>query len=326
MSDLSGNMPNGVILDELHLQASDWIERRDFGGWTNEDKAQFEVWLSESPAHRIAFLRTDTSWKSTEMLAALRPFRPDRGPPSPPRRARGLFLKIAASFSILAMLGAAGLTHFGTPRYSTYSTSVGGHRTLTLGDGSQIELDTDTVVRVAADQRKVILDNGQAYFQVKHNATHPFVVTVGNHHVTDLGTKFIIRERRDNLEVALVEGLARFDDETGGKKRVLTLAPGDTVRATADSLLVSRKSAGDLTNELGWRRGVLVFNQASLADVADEVNRYNQKKLIVADAMAARVNIGGTFRTNDVQAIANAARESFGLHVVDRGNEIVISR
>ena len=60
----------------------------------------------------------------------------------------------------------------------TYATAVGGHKTLTLGDGSEVELNTDTIVRMpkVAGQRQVILDKGEAYFQIKHDAENPFIV------------------------------------------------------------------------------------------------------------------------------------------------------
>jgi len=326
---MSGETADRAMSDALHLQACDWIERRDFGIWSDADTTQFEAWLGESSAHRIAFLRAEHSWKSTEMLSVLRPFRSEQDAGSSRGGMRGSLRRFAAPFLVLAILGMAGAAYFETPHYKTYATAVGGHRTIALADGSRIELNTDTVVRIAqnAGQRKVVLENGEAYFEVKHDAAHPFVVSAGSHHVTDLGTKFVMRKHDDNLEVALVEGRVRFDD-TGndGKARALTLSPGETVRAAGAALSVSKKSGDALTSELGWRRGVLIFDRASLADVAGEVNRYNQKKLIVADEAAGRVHIGGTFRINDIDAIANIARETFGLHVEDRKTEIVISR
>jgi transmembrane sensor len=63
-----------------------------------------------------------------------------------------------------------------------------------------------------------------------------------------------------------------------------------------------------------------------LADVATELNRYNTKKLVIADAEAAKARIGGTFPTDGIDEVTAAARVLFGLRVEDRGTEIVISR
>jgi transmembrane sensor len=97
------------------------------------------------------------------------------------------------------------------------------------------------------------------------------------------------------------------------------------VIANAKKVSLSHRKPAVLSTELSWRHGILIFEQMTLSAIADEINRYNQKKLVIADSAAAHVKFGGTFRTDDVQAVANAAREVFGLQVKDRGNEIVIS-
>jgi transmembrane sensor len=89
---------------------------------------------------------------------------------------------------------------------------------------------------------------------------------------------------------------------------------------------VNKKPAEQLKKDVGWERGILTFDHLALSDAARELNRYNTRKLIIADAAAGRLTIGGTFATNDVDAIANVAHEIFGLHVENQGNNIVISR
>ncbi len=105
------------------------------------------------------------------------------------------FLKIAAALAVISLAGTGAFTLFQGPKAQTYSTTIGGRETLTLDDGSQIELNTNTSVRVAygANQRNVWLDKGEAYFRITHDPAHPFMVTLGDKRVTDLGTKFLIR-------------------------------------------------------------------------------------------------------------------------------------
>lgn len=316
----------GEIFDPLHLEACDWLEKRDFAAWSDEDQTAFDAWIAQSPAHRIAYLRAEAGWKRTEMLAALRPFRPERA--AQPRPQRKTSWKIAAAIIVCGLAGAGAYLGLqpNTPQYTAYSTEIGGHKTLALADGTRIELNTNTQVRLLnGDHRKVWLDRGEAYFQVQHDAAHPFQVMAGNHKVTDLGTAFFVKRHAANTEVALVEGSARFDDTAAGDSRSLTLAPGDVVIANAKTVSLSHRKPATLTAELSWRHGVLIFEQMTLSAIADELNRYNQKKLVIADAAAAKVKFGGTFHTDDVQAIATAAREVFGLKVKDTGTEFVIS-
>ena len=103
------------------------------------------------------------------------------------------------------------------------------------------------------------------------------------------------------------------------------LKPGDEAVATARDLTITRKSDKQLESELGWQRGVLVFQRATLVDVAREYNRYNSRKIVIADSKAGARLITATLPTNDVASFARMARNFLGLHVEEREGEIVIS-
>ncbi len=318
-----------ITVDSTTREAAAWIERRDFGGWTEDDRAQFDVWLAQSPARRVAFIRLDTGWQRSELLSALRTFKPKRAEHPRRRRWRTIIGSGATAAAATIAFALVSTSTFNKPKTQTYATTVGGRETLALADGSEIELNTNTVLRISNEGhgRKVWLDKGEAYFKIRHDAAHPFIVVAGTHRITDLGTKFVVRDEYGGVKVALMEGRARLDasDEKTGLRSV-TLNPGDVALATATSLSVNKKPARELAKDLGWEHGILTFNHTALADAARELNRYNARQLIIADAEAGRLTIGGTFATNDVDAIANVAREIFGLHVETQGNNIVISR
>ncbi len=211
----------------------------------------------------------------------------------------------------------------------TYSTAVGGHEIISFADGTRIELNTDTVLRtqMTTQSRMVWLDKGEAYFQVKHDAAHPFTVMIGGRRVTDLGTKFVVRRRASALQVAVVQGRVRFDAPNAfATTQTAMLTPGDVATATARSMSVVRSNAKAIGQDLGWRHGMLTFHQATLAAAAAEFNRYNSKKIVIADPVAARFTIGATFPTNGVEAFTRLAKEVFALRVEDKGSEFVISR
>ncbi|HSZ73536.1 MAG TPA: hypothetical protein VK779_01860, partial [Rhizomicrobium sp.] len=81
-----------------------------------------------------------------------------------------------------------------------------------------------------------------------------------------------------------------------------------------------------LANDLAWRRGVLVFEDTTLADAAQEFNRYNSEKIVIADLHSARLKISGILKVNDLAEFMRMARNFFDLRADRRGNEIVISR
>ena len=176
-------------------------------------------------------------------------------------------------------------------------------------------------------QRQVWLDKGEALFQIKHDAAHPFTVTAGDHKITDLGTKFLVRQDDGRLQVTLLEGRARLDS-TGvwARHQSVELSPGDVAVATANSLSLIRKPEKALSEELGWRRGLLIFDRTSLADAIAEINRYNTQKLIIGDPSISKLAIDGTFPIHAVPDFTEVAQAVFGLRVEKRGDQTLISR
>jgi len=314
---------------EIQARAAAWIEERESEDWSDVRQPEFDAWIAESPTHLVAFLRAETVWKHADRLRALSSAGPMRPNAAGTSTRKATFLKIAAAFAIVSLAGTGAFTLLQSPKGQTYSTTIGGRETLTLDDGSQIELNTNTSVRVAYEggHRNVWLDKGEAYFNVVHNPARPFVVTLGNRRVTDLGTKFFVRRDQDRIQVALVEGKARFDaalEPAPSQQTVLT--PGDIVTATVESVSLKREPSRNLSNQLGWRRGMLVFDHATLADVANEYNRYNRTKLVVAGAEAQRLTISGTLPATDLGAFTRLATKFFNLHVERHEKEIVVSR
>jgi transmembrane sensor len=76
---------------------------------------------------------------------------------------------------------------------------------------------------------------------------------------------------------------------------------------------------------MSWREGKLVFDQVTLDAAASEFNRYNKKKLVLADAEAARLKIGGRFDVDNVKGFANLLQRGFGLDVRETGDTITIA-
>jgi transmembrane sensor len=309
----------------VEARAVHYLQRRQFWNWTREEQAELDKWLAESSVHLVTYLRLEAAWKRTERLVALQaPER--RAAETPPRRRFwSSFANVAAIMGIVTGLSAAGWRYFESPQDIVYTTAVGAHRIVALGDHSAVELNTDTILRLHGRTAK--LEKGEAYFQIRHDGAHPFVVWAAGHRITDLGTKFVVRNEGSRLEVTLVEGRARVESAGFGKPaRSANLEPGDIAIVTADAINVAKKPMQDVSDRLGWRRGLLTFRHAALADAAAEFNRYNAAKLIIADAQVGRKKIVGTFQARNVDLFAQVIRELLGLRVSKTGGDIVISR
>jgi len=310
-------------MNAIDTEAARWIERGDREDWSAADQTELDAWLAQSPVHAVSYLRLYDAWHRADRLAALRSVNAEAE--AAPARSWMLLMRVAAVFCVVAIAGFAAIDYLSVPKDQFFQTPVGGRETIRLSDGSTIELNTNTALRIraSADKRLVMLDRGEAYFQVRHDARRPFVVQAKDGRVVDLGTKFSVRDGADHLEVALVEGSARFVSDT---TKAALLTPGDVVVATADSMSVTKRSAQELSDALGWRRGVLVFDHTTLADAAAELNRYNREKIVIADPDVRRRIIGATIPVNGVEAFTRVAQQIFGVHVEKSGGEIIISR
>ncbi len=325
MSEASHIAPSSAR--ELRAEAAIWLERRDCADWSLTDQAALDEWLARSPGHMVAFLRAEAAWTRADRLSAFGP--PAQDTPAQKRVFTPLLLKLAAAFGLIAIIGIGATTMLSRPHERTYSTAIGGRETVRFADGSRIELNTNTVLRarMTTEERVVWLDRGEAFFRVHHDPAHPFVVMVGDHRVTDLGTKFMVRRDSGKMEVAVVEGRVTFDrPDAPARSQVALLMPGDVATATAKGMRVTRASKKELSNDLAWRRGLLVFDKTTLADAAAQFNRYNRIKLVIADQYAAKVTIDGTFKAGNIGDFTRLVQTVLGLRVAIHGNEAVISR
>ncbi len=311
---------------EIDARAAGWLERREEEGWCESDDAALDIWLAGDLSHRVAYWRLKAAWARADRLAAL------RGSAASTPRGRTilpLFFKIAAVLVVIAAAGAVTVNYVSRPRDRIFQTPIGGHEVVRFADGTRVELNTNTTIRarMTSDQRIVWLESGEAYFQVKHDALHPLVVMAGSHRVTDLGTKFLMRRDPRRLEVAVLEGRVWFDAPDAKSARPsLPLSQGQVAIASGQKVALENRSMRALDNELGWRRGVLVFKNTILADAAAEFNRYNVQKLVISDPAIGYIKIGGIFEATNVGAFTEVAQDVLGLTVRNHGNEIVISR
>lgn len=324
MTDQTSSPKSSIAIEDT---ASDWLQRQRFFSWDDASQAELDNWLSQSLAHKLAYWRLEAAWDRTERLQVLRPS--DKAVQQPVRHVRKWHFSLGAAAAIVisaAVIGTQSLQQKVTT--STYATSVGGHKTITLTDGSQIELNTNTVLRVASDNpRNAWLDRGEAYFQIRHNAADPFVVIAAGHRVTDLGTKFLLRATNSQVDLSLVEGRARIDSiNPNMQPHSAVLSPGQVAIATANSLSTSTKAETELAGELGWRRGVIIFHHTTLDTAVAEFNRYGNAKLVIADDDVGSLMLNGTFPTHDTQAFIRVAQQVLRLKVEKDGNRIVLSR
>jgi transmembrane sensor len=310
--------------DSIELQASRWLASRDARPADPELAGAFDEWLRADIRHRVAYLKLEAAWQRGDRLRELRPL--DRGVNPdllrPPRR----YWSAAIAASVVLVLLAAGLfiahTQLGWQRYET---RIGGFSRIVLEDGSVIDLNTDSDVRVrvGTSRREVRLVRGEGRFQVAHDPARPFTVSAANADVRAVGTAFSVRLRPpQQVDVLVSEGVVAIE--------AARVAHGPPVRAgeaavvLPDRMSVRRIEPHQLEGRMAWTTGRLQFRGDSLGDAVAEFNRYNRRHLRLADASLAQLRVGGTFNATDPESFAAALSSAFGLQVAHDTDTIVL--
>lgn len=327
---------------EIERQAAAWLARKDGGRWSAGEQTELERWLGSATAHRVAYLRLQAAWSRADgsrpaVPAAVAPAAPPSQPghagaaAQQPAPARFLprFSPRRFAAAILVTVGAGGALLALRDNFSEirYETQLGVHQTHALEDGSKLTLNSATQVRarVGRNERTVWLDKGEAYFDVAHDPAHPFVVLAGVNRITVLGTRFAVRREAGATNVLVLDGRVQVENGRSAAQPPMVLVKRQKLLATPARMLKSDESDAGIEQALSWREGKLVFDQATLAYAAGEFNRYNKKKLVIGDAEAAKLQIGGRFDVGNVQGFASLLRQGFGLDVREAGDTIAVS-
>jgi transmembrane sensor len=330
-----------VNSDAVDRAAGDWLARRDSGHWTAADQAHFERWLAASTLHRVAYLRLEYAWEEARRLKTFAAGAAPERIPAPgqlsssfdqgwhrgsaedcTRRNRWVWWATAAS-ALLAL--AAYLLESRFLGDGRYSTAVGRVAAVALRDGSKVTLNTDSEVQVSVSgpARTVRLRRGEAYFEVAKDPARAFIVDAGDKQVIAVGTKFDVQRDAGGIRVAVIEGTVRI--ETGGAARAAQLVRAGSVAHTTEAgILVQVASIPEAEDYIAWLRGFLVFHDITLAEAAEEFNRYNARKIIVRDPAVRALRIAGTFRSNNVDGLARLLAQGYPIRVEQEEDRIVL--
>jgi len=311
--------------------ATAWFSRQRSDQMTGADEVALRAWLDEAPEHREAYRSVHAAWADLGAVRAhpsVMTMREELAVSL--RRRRGLLAvrALAACFvlGVLFLAGAGAWQWRMAPRPladHTFSTGFGERVKVKLADGSELTLNTDTIVRTRANgaRRLVYLDKGQAFFKVAKDRRHPFVVSAGGRTITALGTAFDVRVDRGAFQVTLVEGKVRV--EGAGPNKALAGAPASrrevkATEMTAGTQLVAatngewRLIPTNAMSETSWTKGQLLFDDKPLKDVVAELNRYTHTRMVVPDAALQNATISGNFKPGDVDGFVYALEE-FGV-------------
>src|SRR5690348_3942575 len=281
------SMISDSIQPEIRDAAQRWFLRTQSHDCGAAERESFEQWRNADPVHDIAYRAVERVWRRSAELDT------DPALGDILRQARRLppestwFRRVAPALALAACLMLAigiGYRLWWLPAATVspieYATGVGQQRTLVLGDGSKVVLDTASQlqVRYSSDARQLTLLHGRADFQVSHDPARPFVVHVDGGNITATGTRFQVRVAHEVDTVTLLKGrvVVASDDAKQNKSEQVTMQAGERVAIGADGHLGTPKhlSDTDLASARGWTEGMLVVRGWPLARLVAEMNRY----------------------------------------------------
>jgi len=245
--------------------------------------------------------------------------------PSPMRR-RLLRFGFRAAAALLPLIGFAAYHLIQTTQLSwvSLSTAIGEVRSVTLVDGSHVKLDTDTSMRtrLSPGRRDLVLERGQAHFDVSPDWLRDFFVTVNDRVERATGTKFTVtRKNAAESETLVTEGKIEVLDKekasTAGAKAT-TVAAGQLVEITPSGVRVEQITPLEVKRRLAWMEEKLEF-QETLEQAVAEFNRYNERKLVIDDASLHSIPVTGRFNAHKPDLFAEGLSRSHRIDYVPIG-------
>ena len=333
----------------IEAEAAAWIARLDRGKLSGEECAAVREWIRRSPEHYSTISRFADIWSDLDGLAEiLDEVEPDASirevhpGPQPMVRFTPARVAVIASIIIAVVIGAL-FSNTGNFRavptpdskwQASYVTTIGEQQTVTLRDGSRVQLNTDTAVNIDFDdrQRKVRLVKGEALFEIIHNQTRPFLVYAGTNVIRAVGTAFVVKLIENEIEVTIREGrveLKSIKDASQnrvGNELIIASAvidAGQTVKVNKEIQTLQEIATEEIDRKLAWRDGLIIFSGEPLDQVVEEISRYTSVSFVVTDPELNTLRIGGRFKIGETDAMLEVLETGFGVNVNRVSNDLV---
>lgn len=346
-------------MKEAHEQiddaAADWLVLLESPDCTADDWSAFEQWKAEDARHEEAYERLSRGNTAMDQLLsdpaikamAQEAWREVNIPFWRQRRyqvaALAASIMLVVGITLIPMLtgtnpAAPTQTQVAQAEPIIYETEIGERSTVTLADGSDITLNTNSriEVRYSLNERVIELTKGQGYFVVAKDLNRPFVVEAGDKRIIALGTEFDVRYATSELvEVTLVEGRVNVDirqplapgvaTTDAPQIETVTLNPGQRLAAVA--AVTPQIVQSNVADETSWTTGKLVFRDRALSDVVAELNRYSTQKIRLGDdARIRNLKVDGVFNSGRASTFVTALEAMHPLESRRTGrNEVTLT-
>jgi transmembrane sensor len=275
------------LSSDRQAAAADWFAKQRRVVMSIEERAEFDAWCAD-PENLIALNAMHELWGE---MAALKGVRPALKVHMPRRRAIGA---VAASVAVVV----TGLVAFSVLQpfafAQTERTAIGEQSTRTLPDGSVVNLNVVTRIdyKMEPNRRDVRLSEGQALFVVHKDKSRPFYVRAGDYEIRAVGTAFDVRLRDGQAQVSVQEGVVSVTAIKGDRagKVIARLAAGQKLQLPAEAGAVASPTpvAIPIQSVAEWRLRTVSYEDASVSEVVEDLNRFFERPIEIADPILAQ--------------------------------------
>lgn len=298
---------------QVEEQALGWFVRLSDVAATEADWRAFTDWIAASPTHGAAYDAIEQVWTELDDAApvlAVTPVTSAANDDARVSRRKIWFYPLAGAAAAAAL--AIGLWPQFMNRPVLYRTGAE-PLAITLKDGSSVRLNrhSEMSVRLSDGRRQVILEDGEAAFDVAHDADRPFVIDAGGRQIQVIGTAFNVVNHDDVFSVGVERGVVAVRAREAAPVR---LTAGQEIRQAGDLRPVLATVDPDSVS--AWRSGVLVYREAPLAEVGEDLSRYFDKPVRVSPS-ARNLGFTGALRVADETTMLDQLRD-FAPVTIDR--------
>jgi len=313
--------------DSRRAEAADWVVRLQSGDLTDEQALAFDAWLSASDANSRAYDAALGVMFEVEAAGPRIAFDLRRLPaPRPANGRRGWIVAGGMAAAATIALAVTPVSLLSKPP-QTYTTAKGEHRTVTLADGTRVDLNAGTrmTVTLASHERRVSMPEGEAVFDVAADHSRPFLIAAGDRTVRVVGTRFDVRRRDGQLSVTVDRGVVEVRPNEDAAGRAFRLHPGQRLDH-AQGAAEAHVRAVEPSDIYAWRTCRLIYRDQPLGDVVADLNQQYARQISLDDPALAAIRFSGVLVLDDQDAVIRRLALLAPLRALPSGPGVTLGR
>lgn len=302
----------------LENQAIEWLVKLNNPAISQQEQDAFQKWLSQSPEHQLAYIKAEALWSvSAKAVTANKP---------------GYFVHWRYAFASLVLVLCGSWFYLSSNKIETtdYITAIGEKKEIVLSDGSTVNLNNQTHIRVSISdsERHVDLLQGEALFQVTVNPKKPFDIDTGDGVVRVLGTRFSVNRYDESTLVTVVEGRVALGQKPLTKDDVfiaLQVLTDSQQQSMSGAFAGKQPEIVNPQNELAWEENRLIYKGAELRKVIRDLERIYPIKIQLKDSALGSRKMTAVLNIASLDQVIAVIESSLSLHAERSATEIILS-